>query len=144
LRKAFCVRAVVDLPDRLDDAGIHGHGDRERLERGPEFEHAKRRAVEMLFRRGLAGSVGIEAGQRGHRQHFAGMHVHHYAGGADRGKLAHGIAEFMLQRLLDLARNGERQRLTARRRVGQIFVEGQLDALSAMSVDVREAEHMRG
>ena len=50
----------------------------------------------------------------------------------------------MLERLLHLARDRQRQRSTAGGGIGQYLVERALGPRRAMAVDVGEAEHMRG
>jgi len=136
--------AIIHLSHRLHDARVHRHRDGERLEGRSQLVHPKRRAVEARFGGSLAGDIGIETGQRSHRQHFAGVNVHHHARRADRRKLGHRGIELMLERLLDLARDRQSERLPARCRVGQSLVERPLDSGGAMAVDVGEAQHMRG
>ena len=96
---------------------VHRHRDGERLEGRAELIDAERRAVEARFGRALAGGIGVELRQRGHRQHFAGVDVHDDPGRADRREVGHRVEQFMLQRLLDPARDRQGQRLAAGRRV---------------------------
>ena len=146
VRPATCsaLRAIVDLPHRLDDAGIHRHRHGERLEGRAELVDAERRAVEPRLGRSLAGGVGVELGQRGHRQHFAGVDVHDHPGGADRREVGHRLAQLMLQRLLDPAGDAEHDRLAAPGRVAQLLVERALDPGIPLAVDVGVADDMGG
>src|SRR5215207_1563285 len=50
----------------------------------------------------------------------------------------------MLERLLDLARDRQLDRLSASGRIGQLVVEGPFDPGSALPVDVGVADHVRG
>ena len=58
-------------------------------------------------------------------------------------KWCHGVAELMLQRLLDPAGDREDDRLAARCRLGKMLIECAFDTRRAMAVDIREAEHVR-
>ncbi len=89
--------------------------------------------------------VGIEHGDRRHRDHFAGIGVHDDPARALGILRDHLGVKLAFQRALYPAidRNGER--LPAQRRIGQPVIERSLHAHAALPVGIgRKAKHMRG
>ena len=58
--------------------------------------------------------------------------------------MRHRREQFVLERLLDLARDRQLHRLTASGRIGQLVVQRPFDAGSALTIDVGVADHMGG
>ena len=137
------VGAIVDFSERFHDTGIHRHRDREWLEGRTHFIDPEGRAVEIGFGSGLPGNVRIERRQRSHRQHFTRVDIHDHACGADRRVGVHRRAQLMFERLLDLARDRQGNRVAARSGVGQLLVERAFGARRAVAVDIGKANDMR-
>ncbi len=132
------------LRHRGDDAGIDRVGDGDRLEGRAQLVDRLGGVVLERLDPGLARIVGIEGGQRGHRDDLAGAHVEHEALAAGRRELVHCGAELGFQRRLHAAVDRQRHRRAARRGIEQALVEHLLHAERALAVDVGPAEHMRG
>src|SRR3546814_12488994 len=85
----------------------------------------------------------VVGGQRGHRQHLAGVDVEDDARTADRLQIGDRIAQFAFEHPLHARVDRQRERLTARRGVGQPILEGALDPGDALSLGIGETEDMR-
>ena len=139
LDRLACVVAVA----QRHDAGIEGGGEGEGLEGRAHFVDAERRPVEARVGVGLARQVGVEVGQADHRQHFAGLHVEHQPGGAQRLELGDRRRELFVQHMLDPQVDGQRQRLALLRRFArEPGIERELETRKTAVVDSRVAQRV--
>ena len=130
----------VELVGHADDAVVECHRRVEDLEGGAHLVDPERRPVEVGVGRRLADVVGVEIGQRDHRQQLAGPAIHHQAGGADAVVLGHRPRQLLAQHVLQPDVDRQLDRLVA---VAQHLVERLLDAAQPVIVDVGESHDMR-
>ena len=85
----------VELIPDVHEAGVQRHRRRLQFERATGLVTLLDRPVLSLFLGGGAEIVGVVVGQADDGQHFAGIHIHHHAGGADRTEGAHRRQQFL-------------------------------------------------
>ena len=135
-----------DRPRRVEPVrkphptGFEGEGGVEDLERRPHLVDAERDPVEALRLLRSGSAVGVEIGERAHRQHFAGRHVEDQPGGAGRAVDLHPVAQSAAQRVLDPHVDRQRQRSGAR---AQLRIEPSFDAGEPVPVRVGEPDRVR-
>ena len=150
--------AGVDQRLRVHETQLQRLADGEDLEHRAELVDALHRPVEQRAVGLIAAGqrprpvVGVEVGQRGHREDLAGVDLHQDGRGAHRVHHRHAARQHLLHRRLDGEVDRQLQRLALVGRVAQPGVEialdpgdadhlGRVDALAAVA---RAAEDVRG
>ena len=151
----------------LDQTPVHGQGCHKRLHGRAWLKTVGERAVAQLLTGQVEATVGVEAGVVGQGQDFACARIeHHHTTGL--GFLGpHGVDQFLISKVLNLAVDRELQILAIHRwhdiahilhhtaqsvfddaaRTGfarELAVKSQLHTLLPLVLDIREADQMRG
>ena len=134
------VGGIERIPD-VDGAGIQPHRQGLEFERAAGFVRAGDGAVEAFLGARGPEPVGVVIGQRHHRQDFAGVHVHHDAGGADRAEHVLRGEQFLPHHVLHTDVQGQAQRLAG---FADFLVERHFGARDPVFVDIDPADHVRG
>ena len=130
----------VELVPDVHQAGVQGHRCRLQFECAARFVTLLDRAVFFLVFGCGAVVVGVVVGQADDREQFAGIHVHHDAGGADRAEGVHRGEQFLPHDGLHAHIQRQPQRALVRAEAG---VERFFHAGDAQFVNVDTAKHLR-
>ncbi len=147
------VQRTARIPRRveIDLAGIQRHRQREGLEGRSHLVDAGRQAIDAIGIVRLLRVVGIEIGNRHHRDDLAGPDIGDEAGGGLGVVFFLGLEQFVAQRVLDAQVDGQFHRplqavggKAGAMQIGKaVAVEPLLHPGDALVVDVDQADQMR-
>ena len=158
-------RAGIDDGFRLVLARVQAHGHDKRLDRRARLKHVDHGAVAHHRRVEVAPVVRVVGRLIGHRQHFAGLYIDHHQAAGLGTEFDQRVAQLAVRQVLQAQVDGQRQtlarlgvlgdlqiadqvaatileHLTLTRHTGEPVFVGQLDAFTALVVDVGKADHV--